>query len=340
MNWESKNVLITGGAGFIGSNLAKYLLSKGAIVKIFDNFSRSNVEKNVPWLEKQGGKLEVIKGDIRDNSAVNEVTKNKNYVFHEAAQVAVTDSVQDPQMDFEINAKGTLNVLDAVRQNSPEAVFVYASTNKVYGGLERFKVSEIAGRYAFADEVLTNGVSEEINLDFHSPYGCSKGSADQYVRDFSRIYGLKTIVFRQSCIYGPRQWGTEDQGWVFHFLRLAYQGSLIKIFGDGKQVRDLLFIDDLISAYEKGIENIDKTAGQVYNVGGGNNNAVSLLDAIKIIESELGIKVQSEFHPWRPGDQKVYISDYSRAKTDFGWVPKVSVAEGLTKLLEWVKEIN
>lgn len=340
MNWNSKNVLITGGAGFIGSNLAKYLLSQGSIVTIFDNFSRSNVEKNIPWLEKQGGQLKVVKGDIRDSLAVTEVTKNKDYVFHEAAQVAVTDSVDDPQMDFDINAKGTLNVLDSVRLNSPQAILVYASTNKVYGGLERYKVSEIDGRYAFSEEALKNGVSEEINLDFHSPYGCSKGSADQYVRDFSRIYGLKTLVFRQSCIYGPRQWGTEDQGWVFHFLKLAYQGSLIKIFGDGKQVRDLLFIDDLISAYERAIENIDQTAGQVYNVGGGNKNAVSLLDAIKIIESELGIKIQNEFHAWRPGDQKVYISDYTKARNDFGWKPEVSVTEGLTRLLEWVKEIS
>lgn len=340
MNWNSKNVLITGGAGFIGSNLAKHLLSQGAIVTIFDNFSRANVEKNIPWLEKQGGQLEVIKGDIREVTAIAEVSKNKDYVFHEAAQVAVTDSVEDPHMDFEINAKGTLNILDAVRLNSPEAVFVYASTNKVYGGLERYMVSEIDGRYAFADDFLKSGVSEEINLDFHSPYGCSKGSADQYVRDYSRIYGLKTLVFRQSCIYGPRQWGTEDQGWVFHFLRLAYQGSVLKIFGDGKQVRDLLFIDDLISAYEKAIENIDKTAGQIYNVGGGNDNAVSLLDAIRIIESELGIKVKSEFYPWRPGDQKVYISDYTKAQKDYGWKPEVSVAEGLTKLLEWVKEIS
>lgn len=340
MNWNSKNVLITGGAGFIGSNLAKYLLSEGAVVTIFDNFSRSNVEKNIPWLEKQGGQLKVVEGDIRDNLAVIEASKNKEFVFHEAAQVAVTDSVEDPQMDFEINAKGTLNVLNAVRLNSPDSVFVYASTNKVYGGLERFKVSELNGRYAFSDEILRNGVSEEINLDFHSPYGCSKGSADQYVRDFSRIYGLKTLVFRQSCIYGPRQWGTEDQGWVFHFLKLAYQGSLLKIFGDGKQVRDLLFIDDLISAYEKAIENIDQTAGQVYNVGGGNDNAVSLLDAIRIIESELGIKVQSEFHPWRPGDQKVYISDYTKAYSEFGWRPEVTVAKGLTKLLDWVKEIS
>jgi CDP-paratose 2-epimerase len=340
MNWNSKNVLITGGAGFIGSNLAKYLLSEGAVVTIFDNFSRSNVEKNIPWLERQGGQLKVVEGDIRDNLAVIEASKNKEFVFHEAAQVAVTDSVEDPQMDFEINAKGTLNVLNAVRLNSPDSVFVYASTNKVYGGLERFKVSELNGRYAFSDEILRNGVSEEINLDFHSPYGCSKGSADQYVRDFSRIYGLKTLVFRQSCIYGPRQWGTEDQGWVFHFLKLAYQGSLLKIFGDGKQVRDLLFIDDLISAYEKAIENIDQTAGQVYNVGGGNDNAVSLLDAIRIIESELGIKVQSEFHPWRPGDQKVYISDYTKAYSEFGWRPEVTVAKGLTKLLDWVKEIS
>lgn len=340
MNWNNKNVLITGGAGFIGSNLANHLLQNKANVTIFDNFSRNNVEKNLPWLEKMGGNLQVIRGDVRDELAVTKAIQGKDFVFHEAAQVAVTDSVANPTEDFDINARGTLNVLDAMRQHSPDSVFVFASTNKVYGGLEHFNVEENNGRYAFADEILLEGVSEEVNLDFHSPYGCSKGSADQYVRDFSRIYGLKTLVFRQSCIYGQRQWGTEDQGWVFHFLKTAYKKESIKIFGDGKQVRDLLFIDDLLRAYEMAIDNLEVTSGRIYNVGGGLVNSVSLLEALNIIESILQSKVKAEFFPWRPGDQKVFISNNNKALNDFGWSPQISVKDGIEKLYDWVVELS
>lgn len=340
MNWNNKNILITGGAGFIGSNLAKYLLKNKANITIFDNFSRLNVEKNIPWLEETGGNLEIIRGDVKDKSAIDNVVKGKDFIFHEAAQVAVTDSVANPIEDFEVNARGTLNVLNSMRLHSPDSVFVFASTNKVYGGLEDFNVEEKDGRYAFSDESLLEGVSEEVNLDFHSPYGCSKGSADQYVRDFSRIYGLKTIVFRQSCIYGPRQWGTEDQGWVFHFLKTASQKDTIKIFGDGKQVRDLLFIDDLIRAYEKAIENLEVTTGQIYNVGGGLVNSVSLLEALTIIETIFQSKVKTEFFQWRPGDQKVFISNNNKATKDFGWTPEVNVKAGMEKLYKWVQELT
>lgn len=340
MDWNQKRVLITGGAGFIGSNLTRYLLHKGSNVTILDNFSRDNVEKNIPWLAELNKNLKVMKGDIRDKELVADCVKEKDVVFHEAAQVAVTDSVANPINDFNINAGGTLNVLDMMRIHSPESIFVFASTNKVYGGLERYPVNEVSGRYAFTDDDLLEGVSEKVNVDFHSPYGCSKGSADQYVRDFARIYGLKTLVFRQSCIYGPRQWGTEDQGWVFHFLKLAYKKEILKIFGDGKQVRDLLFIDDLIRAYEMAIENIEVTSGEIYNLGGGITNSVSLLDAISIVESLLEYKVKTEFLPWRPGDQKVFISNNNKALNDFGWAPKVGVKEGMDKLLEWVKSIN
>ncbi len=340
MNWQSKKILITGGAGFIGSNLAKKLFLTGAEVTILDNFSRANVRKNIKWLEAGGGKLNVIEADIRDKAKIDEAVKGMEYIFHEAAQVAVTDSVNDPLTDFDVNAGGTLNILDGMRQYSPEAVFLFASTNKVYGGLERFAVKEKDNKYFFSDTSLINGVTEEVNLDFHSPYGCSKGSADQYVRDFSRIYGLKTLVFRQSCIYGPRQWGTEDQGWVFHFLRLAYGKELIKIYGDGKQVRDLLYIDDLLRAYEMAIDCIDKTSGHIYNIGGGIQNSVSLLEAIEIMKGKLGIAIPYEMYPWRPGDQRVFVSDTTKAQTDFGWSPQVSVPDGIERLLEWVKEIN
>lgn len=340
MNWNNKNILITGGAGFIGSNLAKYLLQNKANVTIFDNFSRSNVEKNLPWLENVAGSLQIIRGDVRDELAVTKAVQEKDFIFHEAAQVAVTDSVANPIEDFEINARGTLNVLNAMREHSPDAVFVFASTNKVYGGLEEFQVEEKNGRYTFSDEALLEGVSEEINLDFHSPYGCSKGSADQYVRDFSRIYGLKTLVFRQSCIYGQRQWGTEDQGWVFHFLKTAYQKETIKIFGDGKQVRDLLYIDDLLRAYEMAIDNLETTSGKIYNVGGGLVNSVSLIEALDVIESILQSKVKTEFFPWRPGDQKVFISNNNKALSDFGWSPQISVKDGIEKLYNWVQELS
>lgn len=340
MNWKKQNVLITGGAGFIGSNLANYLLRKGADVTIYDNLSRDNVKKNLKWLRSNFANFKVMKADIRDFEKLKKAVKKKTIVFHEAAQVAVTTSVEDPVIDFEINARGSLNLLEALRKYNPEAISVYASTNKVYGGLEQFDVVERKGRYAFKEPKLARGVSEETQLDFHSPYGCSKGSADQYFKDYSRIYGMRTIVFRQSCIYGPRQWGTEDQGWVFHFLKLAHQKKPIKIFGDGKQVRDLLFIDDLISAYEKSLDSIEDTNGEVYNVGGGLVNSVSLLEALKIIEKVLKRKVEREFFDWRPGDQKVFISNNSKAHKEFGWSPDVSVAKGISKLHDWVKEIE
>lgn len=338
MNWKNKNVLITGGAGFIGSNLTNHLLKEGAVVTILDNFSRQNVTKNIDWLKSHYPNLSVLEADIREISKIEKTVVNKDVVFHEAAQVAVTDSVADPVSDFEINARGSLNVLESIRKHNPEAIAVYASTNKVYGGLEHFPVGEQDERYVFTDESLLQGVSEGTNLDFHSPYGCSKGTADQYFVDYGRIYDMKTLVFRQSCIYGPRQWGTEDQGWIFHFLKLAYQKQPIKIFGNGKQVRDLLYIDDLINAYEMAISDIDNTFGQAYNVGGGLANSVSLLEAIQMISELLGHEVETKFFDPRPGDQKVFISDNTKAKDNFGWAPKVDVPTGLEKMLEWVRE--
>jgi len=339
MNWKNKKILVTGGAGFIGSNLTHHLLKEGAEVTILDNLSRQNVAKNLAWLQDFSSKLKFIEADIRSSEDLDDAVKDKDIIFHEAAQVAVTDSVEDPILDFEINARGSLNLLESIRKYNPKAISVYASTNKVYGGLENFTVIEEKNRYAFSDTSLIQGVSEKTNLDFHSPYGCSKGTADQYFIDYARIYNLKTLVFRQSCIYGPRQWGTEDQGWIFHFLKLAYQKNTLKIFGNGKQVRDLLYIDDLINAYELAITNIEKTSGQAYNIGGGLKNSVSLLEAIDAISRILNSEVKTEFFEPRPGDQKVFISDNSKALKDFSWSPEVSVSQGLERLLEWVKQI-
>lgn len=339
MNWKNKKILVTGGAGFIGSNLTHHLLKEGAEVTILDNLSRQNVAKNLAWLQDFSSKLKFIEADIRSSEDLDDAVKDKDIIFHEAAQVAVTDSVEDPILDFEINARGSLNLLESIRKYNPKAISFYASTNKVYGGLENFTVIEEKNRYAFSDTSLIQGVSEKTNLDFHSPYGCSKGTADQYFIDYARIYNLKTLVFRQSCIYGPRQWGTEDQGWIFHFLKLAYQKNTLKIFGNGKQVRDLLYIDDLINAYELAITNIEKTSGQAYNIGGGLKNSVSLLEAIDAISRILNSEVKTEFFEPRPGDQKVFISDNSKALKDFSWSPEVSVSQGLERLLEWVKQI-
>jgi len=339
MNWKNKKVLVTGGAGFIGSNLTHHLLKEGAEVTVLDNLSRQNVSKNLAWLQDYSSELQFIEADIRSSEDIDKAVKDKNIIFHEAAQVAVTDSVEDPIPDFEINARGSLNLLESLRKINPEAIAVYASTNKVYGGLEKFQVKENESRYIFSDDNLIQGVSEETNLDFHSPYGCSKGAADQYFIDYARIYNLKTLVFRQSCIYGPRQWGTEDQGWIFHFLKLAYQKNTLKIFGNGKQVRDLLYIDDLLNAYEMAIANIDTTYGQAYNVGGGLENSVSLLEAIEMISQLLKSKVKTEFFEPRPGDQKVFVSNNSKALKDFDWTPEVNISQGLERLLDWVKQI-
>ncbi|MGQ9631407.1 MAG: NAD-dependent epimerase/dehydratase family protein [bacterium] len=313
-----KRVLVIGGAGFIGCNVAHAFLSKGYKVTIFDNFSRNGTLSNISWLqENHKSGLTILQGDIRiDRDKLDSSVNNADIVFHLAAQVAVTTSVVNPREDFEINALGTFNICEAVRRSKSKPILIYSSTNKVYGGMEGTKIVERNGRYEY--ENLPNGVSEDQPLDFHSPYGCSKGAADQYVRDYARIYGLKTVVFRQSCIYGTRQFGVEDQGWVAHFTISAMFDRPITIYGDGKQVRDVLFIDDLVKAYELAIENIDKTSGKVYNIGGGPNNQMSLLELISYLEEFFGKKIKYSFSDWRPGDQLVFICDISKAKKDFG----------------------
>lgn len=333
-----KKILITGGAGFIGSNIAKYYLDKKAKVIIIDNLSRKGSDLNLKWLKTQGN-FEFIKLDIRNYKALENLfkkLKNIDVVFHQAAQVAVTTSVKNPREDLEINVLGTFNVLEALRHYLPKSILIYASTNKVYGALEDLKVVEKKTRYEFKDKKFKKGISEDYPLDFHSPYGCSKGAADQYVRDYARIYGLKTIVFRQSCIYGERQFGVEDQGWVAWFIIAALLNKKLTVYGNGKQVRDLLYIDDLINAYDLAIKNTKKTSGQIYNMGGGYKNTLSLLELIEILEKFLGRKIKYSFSKPRPGDQKIFIADISKAKKDFEWKPKINVYQGVNKLYNWV----
>ena len=331
--------LITGGAGFIGCNVSDKLLSMGEDVVIFDNLCREGSEKNLKWLEeKYGDKFKFIKGDIsKDLEKLNETVNGVDRIFHFAAQVAVTTSVTDPRTDFEVNALGTFNVLEALRKFAPKASLIYTSTNKVYGGMDDVSVIEGEERYSYKD--FPEGISEKQPLDFHSPYGCSKGTGDQYVRDYSRIYGLNTIVFRQSCIYGTRQFGMEDQGWVAWFIIAILTGKKISIYGDGKQVRDILYIDDLVDAYLKALKNIGKTKGQVFNIGGGKDKVISVWEDFRpILEKLYGKKIEVTYGDWRPGDQKIYVSDIRKAKEVFGWEPKIEPKEGIEKLFDWAKE--
>jgi CDP-paratose 2-epimerase len=329
-------VLITGGAGFIGINAASRYLSRGDKVIILDNLSRAGTEANLRWLQKMGG-ADFINIDLRDGKAVETALRDHrdaSLLLHLAGQVAVTTSVADPRTDFEINALGTLNVLEAMRRLKIASTLIYSSTNKVYGDLGHVQIAERPARYEYAH--LPNGVNEEIGLDFHSPYGCSKGSADQYVRDYHRIFGLSTVVFRQSCIYGTRQYGMEDQGWIAWFLIAAELGLPLTIYGDGKQVRDVLFIDDLLDAYDAAAKKIDVARGRVYNIGGGLANAISILDLIDHVKSLSGKALPYRHGSWRLGDQRIYVSDIRRAKNELGWEPRVPWRRGVEALRNWV----
>jgi CDP-paratose 2-epimerase len=328
------NILITGGAGFIGSNWASRLLKLGHKVTILDNLSRKGSKLNLKWLRNQGN-LDFIEADIRNVEMVNQAARSQDAIYHLAGQVAVTTSVDDPREDFEVNAWGTLNILEAARLSGSNPIVVYASTNKVYGGMEDIKIREEASRYCYAE--LPNGVSEKQPLDFHSPYGCSKGAGDQYVRDYARIYGLRTVVFRQSCIYGIRQFGVEDQGWLAHFVIATATKHPLSIYGDGKQVRDLLWIDDLLNAYSIALTQPDKVAGKIFNVGGGPKYVLSIWTELKPkLEALAGRDIKTEYRPWRPGDQKVYISDIRKAAEELNWRPAVSPDEGIQKIWDWV----
>lgn len=333
-----KQVLITGGAGFIGANVASYYLNKGCRVVLFDNLSRSGCGPNIAWLrESQGGEnLVVLHGDIRNPTGrLQAEVECSDALFHFAAQVAVTTSVAEPRDDFEVNAQGTFNILELVRNSrGKRPVVFYSSTNKVYGSLESVPITEDGNAYAFRD--LPNGIAEDWVLDFHSPYGCSKGAADQYVIDYARIYNLQTVVFRQSCIYGRRQFGVEDQGWVAWFAIAAVLKKPLTIYGTGKQVRDILFVDDLVKAFDLAWENIGKASGEAYNLGGGPKNAISLLALVEYLKKEVDPKIEINYSRWRPGDQPVYVSDISKAQQHLGWSPRVSWQEGVSRLVQWV----
>ena len=330
--------LVTGGAGFIGCNLVNRLLARGDDVLIYDNLSRRGATRNLEWLRsRHGGRVRVAVADVRDAAALAGAARDIDVLYHLAAQVAVTTSVTDPRTDFELNALGTFNALEAARQSPSHPSFLYASTNKVYGGMETVGVVEHETRWAYAD--LPQGVSEAQPLDFHSPYGCSKGAGDQYTRDYARIYGLRTIVMRQSCIYGPRQFGVEDQGWLAWFAIAATLGRPITLYGDGKQVRDVLHVDDLIDAYDAALAHIDEAAGQVYNVGGGPINTISVWKEFgPILEDLLGQPVPVAYSDWRPGDQKVFVSDVGKARRELDWTPKTGVRAGLADLVRWVRQ--
>lgn len=319
-------VLVTGGVGFIGSNLCHRLIQDNNEVIAYDNFSRKGVESNALWLKKEdkNKRLKIVKGDVRDFNKLKKYIKGVDIVFHLAAQVAVTTSVVNPREDFEINVGGTLNVLEAARIQKNIPIVVYSSTNKVYGDLVGVSVGK--------------GITENQNLDFHSPYGCSKGAAEQYVRDYFRIYKVPTVVFRQSCVYGERQIGIEDQGWLAHFAIKILKNEPINIFGDGKQIRDLLYIEDLLDAYLLAVKKINKSKGNIFNIGGGIKNSVSIISAIKLLEKKVNKKVILKFQKVRPGDQKVFISDNTKLNSLLGFKVKTDYNDGINKLLIWLQE--
>jgi CDP-paratose 2-epimerase len=328
--------LITGGAGFIGVHAARHF-AQTHTVHVVDNLSRRGTQANLDWLTGEA-KFSFARVDIRDSEKLEaEFAKFKpDVVIHLAAQVAVTTSVQDPRTDFEINAQGTFNVLEAVRKHAPGAMVLYSSTNKVYGGMEDVRVELAGDRYRYAD--LPLGISEAYPLDFHSPYGCSKGAADQYVRDYCRIYDFPTVVFRQSCIYGTRQFGVEDQGWIAWFTIASTLGRPITVYGDGKQVRDVLWVDDLVAAFSLAVDKIDGVRGEVFNMGGGPERQLSLLETFDELGKLAGEKIPYAFADWRPGDQKVFVADTRKAEKALGWKAQVTPVEGVTRLAKWVHE--
>ncbi len=326
---KTRTILITGGAGFIGSNLAERLLAEPATqVRIFDDLSRRGVSHNLAWLQGLAGseRLEFVKGDVRNASNISNAAKDADEIYHLAAQVAVTTSVDQPRKDFEVNVLGTFNVLEAARRSGRRPFLLFTSTNKVYGSLDGVPVAVEGTRYRAQDRGFC-GVAETELLDFHSPYGCSKGAADQYVRDYARIYDLPTVVFRMSCIAGPRQFGTEDQGWVAHFVYSVLEGKPITIYGDGFQVRDVLHVSDLIDAMQAVRRMSSRTAGEIYNLGGGPERAISVVEMLEAIARETGIDPILQYSDVRPGDQPLYISNIAKLTAHTGWWPRFSSAE-------------
>lgn len=335
-------VLITGGAGFIGSNLAHRLLRCGVPVTILDNLSRPGVRHNLDWLRAGpggGDLLRVEVGDVRDPAAVRSAVRDAGFVFHLAGQVAVTTSLADPRTDFDINAGGTLTILEELRSHSNPPGILYTSTNKVYGALGDVSLHAHWNRYEPDDrEVATSGISEQRPLAAYTPYGCSKAAADSYVLDYGRSFGIPAVVFRMSCIYGPRQFGTEDQGWLAHFLIQALRGNPITIFGDGRQVRDVLFVDDLVDAMLLARERARQMGAQAFNIGGGVRNTLSLVELLQLIRHHCGRSPDVAFSAWRTGDQRYYVSDISAFRRATGWSPRVNVENGVAKLHAWLAE--
>jgi len=334
-----RSVLIFGGAGFVGSNWANHLLkTTDARVHIFDNLSRRGVHRNLEWLRresKDSERLKITIGDIRDAARVERAVRNASEIYHFAAQVAVTRSVLDPREDFEINAFGTLNILEAARKSGREPFILFTSTNKVYGNLQSKPLVLSGKRYRALDE---SGVNESQPLDLYSPYGCSKGTADQYVHDYGRMFQLPTVVFRMSCISGPQQFGNQDQGWVAHFLYSALEAKPLTIFGDGRQVRDVLSVKDLLLAFEKVRAQTETTGGEIYNIGGGIRNSVSLLELLEMIEEITGRRVRYSLEKPRPGDQLFYITDFAKLTEHTGWKPEISLRENIQMIWNWWRD--
>ncbi len=338
-NGKPKTILITGGAGFVGSNLAHRLLSNGHRVRLLDNLSRAGVERNLRWLiETHGDLVDIEVPDVRNLSIIKQAVKDASQVFHFAAQVAVTSSLVDPIEDFEINARGTLNLLEAVRAAENPPPLIFTSTNKVYGNLADLEFNKQGTRYAPLDDgIRERGINEHRPLDFHSPYGCSKGAADQYVTDYARTYRIPALVFRMSCIYGPHQYGNEDQGWVAHFVIRSISRKPITIYGDGMQVRDILFIDDLVDAFLLAQQHMKRLAGNAFNIGGGPTNSISLLELLDLLAEVNGGDVSVRFEDWRAADQRYYVADTSKFSRLTGWEPRVPVHEGVRRLYEWLR---
>ena len=327
--------LVIGGAGFIGVNLAARLAKQRERVVVLDDLSRRGADQNAAWLQSQHPEVRFVRADIRtDLSTVQQLVNEAEIVYHLAAQVAVTTSVEDPRLDFGINLLGTLNVLEAVRLSANQPILIFSSTNKVYGQLEAIAIEEHERRYAFADG--RSGITEDDPLDFHSPYGCSKGAADQYVRDYARVFDLKTVVLRQSCIYGPRQFGIEDQGWLAWFTIAATLGRPVTIYGTGKQVRDVLHVSDLIDLFATAVDRIDVARGKIYNVGGGPGCSLSLLEALELLSARLADPIDPSFAPTRPGDQRIYVSDLRKVGQELGWKPRIDPEGGIDELVSWV----
>lgn len=336
---SADRVLVTGGAGFVGTNLAARLLDEGRDVVVLDNLSRAGVERNLQWLrDTYGSRLQMVTGDVRDADVVREAMSGVRQVFHFAAQVAVTTSLSDPVADFEINLRGTLNVLEAARRSRLAPSLVFTSTNKVYGDLGGLEFEVDGERYRPVDETIAaNGVPETEPLDFCSPYGCSKGGADQYVLDYTRSYDLPAVVLRMSCIYGPHQFGNEDQGWVAHFLIRAMLDETITLYGDGRQVRDVLFVGDLVEAMLLCQQHMPQLSGRAFNIGGGTGNTVSLRELLAMIGQLRGSKPSVRYAPWRVGDQRYYVSDTRAFAAATGWRPQMGIEAGVQRLHEWLR---